>query len=120
MAQNTIALDLSNDIFMDPVTKTLGVTTTTSQTVAQRIRTELQTFASEYILNVDKGVPYFNEVMKKNPDMNAVRSLLVAHIGNVSDVASILSLDCSYDSNREFHAAFVVTLTDGTVVEGEI
>lgn len=121
MEQKTIAINsTANDLYMDILTKSLAMTSTTGETLAQRIRTELQTFAEEYILNTDKGLPYFQEVMKKNPNMTVVKSLLVAHLGNVVGVTSIRSLDCYIDKDRCLRVSFAVTGADGQTVKGEV
>lgn len=121
MEQTTIAINsTANDLYMDTVTKSLGMTASTSETLAQRIRTEMQTFAGEYVLNTDKGLPYFAEVMKKSPNMTVIKSLLVAHLGNVVGVASIIRLDCYIDADRALRVSFAVTGTNGQIVEGEV
>lgn len=89
--------------------------------LSQRIRHRLQTFRGECFLDRSVGVPYFSEVMKKNPDLRRIRALLVSLISGVEGVSRLLDLRTDFSpSTREYRVAFKVEATDGTIVEGTI
>lgn len=89
--------------------------------ICQRIRTRLQTFEGECFLDRDLGVPYFSEVMKKNPDVRRVRSLLLSEVSSVEGVSSVKEFSVQFfPHDRRFNVIFNVIAVDGTIVEGSI
>lgn len=92
-----------------------------SQLIAQRIQCRLQTFRGECFLDRSIGVPYFQEVMKKNPDLGRIRALLASVIAGVEGVSKILSLVVTHSAaTRHMGVAFRVQSGDGTIAEGEV
>ncbi len=123
MAEFTFLLDKNtHDFRMDPITLTLALTSGSAETLAQRIKTELQTYLGEYVLNVRKGLPYFAEITKKNPNMSAIRGLLLAKITSIQGVKRVVSLECTRGSDQVLRVKFSVIghTTGSTTVEGEI
>lgn len=89
--------------------------------LCQRIRHRLQTFRGECFLDRDVGVPYFEEVCKKNPDLARIRSLLASVISGVEGVAKILSLEVLFNrATRELSVEFRAQAADGTIAEGSL
>ena len=89
--------------------------------ICQRVKCRLQTFRGECYLDRNMGVPYFKEVMKKNPDLGKVRSLLAATIVGVEGVKSLEGLKIKFDaSTREYKVIFRALADNGNVVNGEI
>lgn len=89
--------------------------------ICQRVKCRLQTFRGECYLDRNMGVPYFKEVMKKNPDLGKVRSLLAATIVGVEGVKSLEKLKIKFDaSTREYKVIFRALADNGNVVNGEI
>lgn len=89
--------------------------------ICQRVKCRLQTFRGECYLDRDMGVPYFQEVMKKNPDLAKVRSLLAAIIVGVDGVKSLEKLKIKFDaSTREYKVIFRAVADNGDVIPGEI
>lgn len=89
--------------------------------LAQRIKHRLQTFRGECFLDRSVGVPYFDEVMKKNPDLGRIRSLLASVINGVEGVKKILSLTVLFaPKTRNLSVNFRVLTSEDTVVEDEV
>lgn len=89
--------------------------------ICQRVKCRLQTFRGECYLDRNMGVPYFQEVMKKNPDLGKVRSLLAATIVGVEGVKSLEGLKIKFDaSTREYKVIFRALADNGNEVNGEI
>ena len=119
MEQSTIAMGEDVfDLFMDPGTMSLAMLKTTAEVVAQRIKTELQTYLGEYVLNVEKGLPYFKEITKKNPNLGAIRLLLISKVGSITDVKKIITLTCSINrEDRQLQVYIEVKCSDDTTAE---
>lgn len=89
--------------------------------LSQRIKHRLQTFKGECFLDREIGVPYYNEILKKNPDLGRIRSLLSSVISEVDGVDKILSLDLSFDrKTRITYVTFRVLGNDGSIATGEV
>lgn len=89
--------------------------------ICQRVKHRLQTFQGECFLDRSVGVPYFSEVLKKNPDLRRIRSLLVATISAVPGVDKVLEFSVNFiSSTREYKVIFRAETSDGTIVSGEI
>lgn len=105
-----LALDpIYHDVFLDAN----GQITLTDTPLDQRIDCRLRTFLGEFWLDVTLGVPYFQEILKKNPDMQAVRAAFAAEIQKVPGVKTLESLEVSIDrAARKLTVIFRVTGTD--------
>lgn len=111
--------DDSGDMFLD-ASGQLAVTQTFEDLVADRIRTKLLTFLGENFLDRESGVPYFGEILIKNPDQTRVRNLLLSVASSVEGVTQVLSFDTEFDvASRTFSINFKV-VAGGVVVKGEI
>jgi len=89
--------------------------------LSQRIKHRLQTFRGECYLDRSIGVPYFSEVMKKNPDLGRIRSLLASVISGVEGVVKILSLDVLFSQRtRTLSVKFRVMGSENSIAEGEV
>lgn len=88
--------------------------------LSQRIKHRLQTFQGECYLDRSVGVPYFSEVLKKNPDLGRIRSLFASVISGVTGVVKILALTLDFRRGaRELRVGFRVQ-GDGFIAEGEV
>ena len=105
-----LALDpIYHDIYLDAN----GQIALTQTPLDQRIDCRLRTFLGEFWLDVTLGIPYFQEILKKNPDMQAVRAAFAAEIQKVSGVKVLNSLEVSMDrALRKLTVTFNVTGTD--------
>lgn len=99
----------------------IGRTLRTIDTLEQRIRTRLQTFMGEWYLDEDMGVPYFQEVLVKNPDVSRVRALLLTALLSVEGVKQVTQFDVAFiPGDRRFTVNFHCISDDEEVVEGTI
>ena len=84
--------------------------------VAQRLLTRLSFFKGEWFYDRRQGMPYYQQLLVKAPDSNAVRSIFSQAITGTKGVSSLLSLDIGEpDANREVEIRFVCRLTNGEV-----
>ncbi len=99
----------------------IGRTLRTIDTLEQRIRTRMQTFMGEWYLNEEMGVPYFQEVLVKNPDVARVRALLLAALLSVEGVKQVTKFDVAFiPGDRRFTVDFHCISNDEEEVEGSL
>lgn len=80
--------------------------------VQQNIKIRLLFLYSEWFLNANKGVPYFEQIGIKNPNIALVDSFLKSTIAETPGVSQILEYSSDYSpSARTFSMSFKV-LTD--------
>lgn len=112
--------DISGDSFLDAGNQ-IAVTTTMADIIAVRIQTRLRTILGENFRNRETGVPYFEEVLKKNPDMARVKNLLLSAMANVEGVRKILQFDPILEpETRTYRVYFKVLASNDEEVEGTI
>ncbi len=79
----------------------------------QRIDCALRLFLSEHWLNPERGMRYFEEFLKKNPDPNVCKQAFASVIWSVPGVQQITSLQVTFAaSSRSMRVDFAVTGTD--------
>ncbi len=88
--------------------------------VKQALCIALRTFRGEWFLDNDAGVPYFESVLVKTPDISEINSILKAEILKVTNVNKILEFSSTFDApNRELSVSFRVDTTFGPVTVEE-
>ena len=82
----------------------------------QRMHIKLRSFLGEYFLNTEYGIPWFQDILKKNPDYVTVQQLIKNAILSIPGVLELTKFDMSFsDSTR------TLTVTLGAKTEeGEI
>lgn len=110
---------ITNDLFFDEVAFQVGTIQTNESVIQQRIKTTLQTFQGEWYLDRSLGVPYYEEVLQKNPDVGRVRSLLLLAVNSVRGVKEVLSFVVEFiPATRRFVVNFKVRTDEDQIVEG--
>jgi hypothetical protein len=92
------------DLLLDPITNDLVIGTdlawsTGLVAVAQSCRIALQMFAGEWFLDLDAGIPYFQEILGARAGL-AIRAAQLefgSALRAVDGVVEILQLDISFD-----------------------
>jgi len=111
-------------LLIDPTTGDLDIsqhrlrlTSDRSTYVAQRIEQRLKLFLAEWYLNVRKGVPYFRDILIKNPDLGLVQSILSTVILTTNGVAQVTKYEQTIDtSTRALTVVFSCTLVTGEII----
>jgi hypothetical protein len=99
---------LTDDVTLDS-TNNLRFTETLTEYVSQKIINNLQTFKGEWYQNIDLGVPYYDRVLIKNPDLDDVDNLFQSEILEVDEVVEILEYESEFDnSTRKYTVNFKV------------
>lgn len=87
-----------------------------SRHVLQTILARFRFFLGEWFLDTREGVPYYRDILIKNPDRSVVRSVFMQVLETTPGVLSVLSFDIVYDEReRTIRFSFEVQSTDGVV-----
>ncbi|MFW5880815.1 MAG: hypothetical protein ACOCU9_04215 [Spirochaetota bacterium] len=82
--------------------------------IVQRLRAKLQLVRGEWFLDRSAGVPWFEEVLKKNPRSEVLRAVVRRPIAEDQDVERVESVSLGYDGEtRTLEVEVVATLTNG-------
>lgn len=97
----------------------LRFTETITEWLSAKIEARLKTFFQEWFINRTIGVPYFQEILKKQVDINNVQVILSDVIRQTTGVDELLSFTIDYNgTTRKYFYTFKVIAIDGTSVEG--
>lgn len=82
----------------------------------QLLRQRLRMFFGEWFLDTGKGVPYFQEILKKQPNAIAVDSILKTTILETPGVIQLLRFNFDYDAaTRSLSLDFAAQLSSGVI-----
>lgn len=83
--------------------------------VAQRLTIRLRTFFSEWFINTDYGVPYFERILRKGVNKTTVDNILREQILDEVGVLEIVSFDSTFNAGaRTYSCSFQVRTASGT------
>lgn len=66
--------------------------------IAQAVRSRLRLFRGEWFADLDAGVPWFQAILLKNPNLTEVRDTLRQTILGTVGIASIVAFDLTLDA----------------------
>ena len=75
--------------------------------VEQALRVRLQFFLGEWFLDTTAGIPFYEDILIKNPNIPNIESILKAEILETEDVIELLSFDTTFE-NRILAVSFKV------------
>lgn len=85
--------------------------------LVQKLRVRLQFLKGEWFLDQRVGIPYLQELLKKNPDPAIVRSVFRQAILSAPGIASLENFEMTYTSaTRTLNLDFTAIKSDGTVL----
>ena len=102
-----------NDI--DTRANDLAICGTDTAAIAQAITITLKTFAGEYFLDTNAGVPYLNEVFGLKRNANYLRRIIVPIIESVDGVFEVNDFSVHINRSRTAVITFNATLSGGDV-----
>ena len=90
--------------------------------VVQHVRTRLQFYMEEWFLNLDSGVPYFQQIFVKPANLSNIESIFKSEILNTSGVLKLTEFTMSYEggSSRKLTVTFSAETTYGTINNDEV
>lgn len=96
-----------------------SMTSSLQEDVLQRLQIRLRRFLGEWYLDTTAGVPYFQEILKKNPNRFLVESYLKQVILGTKGVSRLTTFVLDYDNpTRKITLNFSVSLSDGSTITG--
>lgn len=112
LLKTTNPLEFELDVF------DLQFTTNDTEFLSQKLRIVLSFFKDEWYLNKNEGIPYYQDILVKNPDINLISDIYKDAILSVDEVDEILVFELTIESGtRELSLDFTVKSTEGNIVE---
>ena len=65
--------------------------------IRQTIETRLRLYLGEYFRDINDGTPWFQSILGKNTNLNAIEAILRNRIIRTTGVIRLLSFDLNYD-----------------------
>lgn len=100
-------IDLKLDRDWDLDINALGDVSTTSS-IVQAVGIRLKWFFQEWRLGPSKGVPYYEEVLVKNPNLLKIRGLLRDAIMDVEGVTDVKKIDITVNPGTRGATIYIV------------
>lgn len=109
-------LRLKEDTYELQITNGDLVLTSRNDAIRQHIVQRIKTFKGEWFLDADLGVPYYQEILKKNPNIQVVSSIFKNVILETPGVLELNSFDLDYDGpTRKLFVNMQVLGVDGPI-----
>lgn len=113
----TFAQDANNDLAL--TTGQLTIVEDATEACAIKLKNRLQLFKSEWFLDQRVGIPYYEKVFVKNPDLNLVRQLFRKVLLATPPIVRVDALDVVLDgSTRVARYTFRAITDSGAVITG--
>lgn len=110
-----ILLDNSGDLQMSNTGDIL-----LNDSVAQKIRIRLLWFEGEWRWNREEGMPYFEHLFKKNPDIYYFESVVRSRIFEVEEVTEVKNVEITFDPKTRNAFIRFVAQTDYETIRDEV
>jgi len=86
------------------------------ENVFQELNIRLQFFSGEWFLDIFAGIPYVEQILVKNPDIEQIKAIFVKEILDTDLVDEIVYLYLDFDSeNRSLRIDFSVRANGNTI-----
>ena len=115
-----------SDLAMNLLTNDLLITNgdlslvTGSDAIAQDLQQTLQVWLGEWFLDTTVGIPFKQNILVKNPNVDLVQASIVDAASNVPGVTEILSVNFTYsNSNRTFSITVVAKDSTGQTITAQ-
>jgi hypothetical protein len=114
------------NLYVDPNTydltleeRNLRLTVNTTEWLSAKLEARLKTFLGEWFANNEIGVPYYQEILKKQVDIDNVQSIFSEIIKETPGVEELLTFNVAFDnSTRTYSYDFRVLASTGDIIEG--
>ncbi len=92
----TIKLDSDHDILVENYSP---VFLTDQDYIAEKLRTKFLLFKGEYYLDILKGVPYYQHILKKNPDVRMINNIFKKQALEITGVTKVIDLNLEFSES---------------------
>lgn len=79
----------------------------------QHLKIRLQFFLGEHFLDTRLGIPFYREVLTKNPNLRLVRSMFKDAIEDTPGIATVDDMQLDIDAGRTLTITFSATTDTG-------
>ena len=91
-----------------------------TNSVRQAIQIRLRWFRTEWRLGPELGIPYFEEILVKNPVENRIKNIFREALLEVDGVKEVKKINFGKQDHRTYTLEFEVVVTDGSVIKDEV
>lgn len=92
-----------------------------AERVAQQIKIKLKWFLNEWFLDTTGGMPYFEYILVKNPNITTIRNIFRKQILEVDDVSKVNLLTATLNrQTRELTVEYEAVTAYGLVTNREV
>lgn len=85
------------------------------EAIGQRLAIRLQAFQGEYFLDTAFGTPWLQSILRKNPSINLVNSLLRRVVADTPGISQVLSLTTNITTDRCLEVNFRARIEEQVV-----
>lgn len=110
-----IALKRDGDMYVSPKGDIV-----LNDSVAQKIRIRLLWFLSEWRWDPEEGVPYFEDVFVKNPDLDRIESIIREKIFEITEVTEVGEVSVTLDNEKRRVTVNYEAKTDKEILREEV
>lgn len=96
----------------------LVLVTDVAECAAIELRNKFLFVLGEWFLDTREGVPYFQKVLVKNPDVFVIRSIFSQIIRNQQGVKALLDLTVKRTTDRKATFSFRAQADNGKIITG--
>lgn len=91
-----------------------------ARAIAQKVENRFRFFLGEWFLDLREGVPYFQDVLIKGPNIGIIRQLFLKVITTTPGMRDVVEFDMQYDSTlRTLYYQWSGITDDGDPVSGD-
>jgi hypothetical protein len=89
-----------------------------SEAIVQSVRVRLQFFLGEWFLDESVGVPYYEQILVKNPDLSVIRQIIRKVIVDTVGITELKTLELNLDRGaRLLYVSFVAAADTGQLIQ---
>jgi hypothetical protein len=82
----------------------------------QAVYNRLRFFKGEWFADENVGVPYWSDILIKNPNIPAIREVIRKAIEETPGISEVISISLERDTGRTYNLSFKARLFDDTLL----
>lgn len=110
-----ILLDHNGDLYISPKGDIA-----LKNSVSQKIRIKLLWFEGEWKWNREKGMPYIESLLVKNPDTEYFEGIIRSKIFEVDEITEVRDVSITYDNKTRNAVIRYTAITDTETIKEEV